>query len=477
MNASLQVGAAQHFTVRNPRTGGDDFDFTAPTSEELRMTVSALRVAQATWAARALDERIAALRAWQKQLVVHRERIVLALSEDTGRDVLSVTELASVLAMIDRWCVAAPQLALEEEGRSQSCPSVVIRSQYVPYALVGVICPWNFPLTLALIDAIPALLAGCAVFVKPSEIAPRFSAPLAKSIENVPGLSEVLRIVPAGRSTGEELISLVDAVCFTGSVASGREVAKNAARHFVPAFLELGGKDPAIVTASADLGRAARIVLRASCLATGQACQSLERVYVDRRVFDGFVSLLVDQAAQVDVGPVGKARGVIGPFIWEGQAEIVASQIADARRLGARVLCGGQIERSGGLWMRPTVLVGVDHRMRVMREETFGPIMPIMAYDSIDEAIALANEGDYGLSAAVIAGTLDEAEEIGRSLDAGAVSLNDGALTGVVFEAEKNSFKQSGMGGSRMGPAGYTRFFRRKALLRQTGEPLSLSAF
>jgi acyl-CoA reductase-like NAD-dependent aldehyde dehydrogenase len=377
--------------------------------------------------------------------------------------------------MIDRWTALVPGLALEEEQRSASMPNISYRSQYVPYPLVGIISPWNFPVSLCFIDAIPALLAGCAVFVKPSEVTPRFVAPAMDSIAAVPELAAVLHVQPGGRATGEQLVAGVDAICFTGSVATGRLVAASAARHFIPAFLELGGNDPLIVTASADLERATDIALRATCLATGQACQSLERVYVDRRILPAFVARLVEKAQRVEPNWPDIHQGTIGPFIFARQAEIVAAQLADARAKGARVLCGGQIEDHGGKWLRPTVLVDVDHSMQVMTEETFGPVIPVMPYDTIEEAIALANDGAYGLSAAVIAGTLEEAEAIGRRIDAGGISLNDGSLTAMCHEMEKHSFKLSGMGGSRMGPAGYTRFFRRKVLIRQHGQPATMA--
>jgi acyl-CoA reductase-like NAD-dependent aldehyde dehydrogenase len=157
------------------------------------------------------------------------------------------------------------------------------------------------------------------------------------------------------------------------------------------------------------------------------------------------------------------------------QRPVISQRIADARANGARSLCGGAIEDHGGKWLRPTVVVDVTHDMQIMRDETFGPVIPVMAYDSIDEVVALANDGDYGLSAGVIAGTLDEAEQIGRRLDAGGISLNDGSLTAMCYEADKHSFKLSGMGGSRMGPSGYLRFFRKKAIIRQHGAPATIT--
>jgi succinate-semialdehyde dehydrogenase / glutarate-semialdehyde dehydrogenase len=458
----------------NPRSGASDYTFVAPSPTELSGLVATLRAAQPAWAQAGMQARIDVLRRWRAELVARQAEIVQALSQDTGRYAICLSEFQAVLGYIDRWTRQAPELAQEQEGQSAVVPTISYRSQYVPYALVGVISPWNFPLTLALIDAIPALLAGCAVIVKPSEVTPRFAAPLARAVAAVPELAAVLTIAPGGRAMGESLVASADVICFTGSVKTGRMVAENAARNFVPAFLELGGKDPLIVTATADLERATDVALRASVLATGQACQSLERVYVDRRVFAPFVELLVAKAQRVEINWPDLHAGQIGPFIWGRQGEIVASQLADARAKGARVLCGGEIENHGGKWLKPTVLVDVNHDMTVMTEETFGPVIPVMPYDTVEEALALANDGVFGLSAAVVAGTLEEAESIGRRIDAGGISLNDGSLTALMHEAEKHSFKLSGMGGSRMGAAGYTRFFRRKALIRQGGTPVTI---
>jgi acyl-CoA reductase-like NAD-dependent aldehyde dehydrogenase len=464
--------------VRNPRNGEFDFAFEAPSPEALAQRATALRAAQRAWSASTVDARIAMLRRWQEQLIAHRADIVAALAADTGRHLLAQAEFAGTVAAIERWCAQAPALLREEEGRSQAQPSITFRSQLVPYALVGVISPWNFPLTLSLIDAIPALLAGCAVLVKPSEIAPRFATPLERSVQAVPELAAVLAIVPGDGRAGSALVGLVDLVCFTGSVKTGRLVARAAAEHFVPAFLELGGKDPVIVTASADLELATDVVLRASVLASGQACQSLERVYVQDTLYDRFVQRLTEKASAVPINHPDPHCGVVGPLIFDRQADVIAAQIDDALRRGARVLCGGTVEiHDGGRWVRPTVVVDVDHGMQLMTEETFGPVMPVMKFHTVDEAVALANDGVYGLSAAVVAGTLEEAEAIGRRIDAGGVSLNDGALTGVMHEAEKHSFKCSGLGGSRMGPAGLTRFLRRKALIRQTGRPATIDLF
>lgn len=469
------MSAGELFPVRNPRTGEVDYRFHAPSAPQLTATLAQLRSAQKAWAAAPLAHRIEVLQRWRGEWVKRMPELTRALSIDTGRHLIAMSEAGSVTGAIDRWISLVPTLAVEEELRSPTLPNISYRSQYVPYPLVGVISPWNFPVALCFIDAIPALLAGCAVFVKPSEVTPRFVEPAMQSIAAVPELAAVFQIQPGGRATGEALVAQSDVVCFTGSVATGRLVAESAARHFIPAFLELGGNDPLIVTASADLERATDVALRATCLATGQACQSLERVYVDRRIYPAFVERLVEKARAIEPNWPDIHQGTIGPFIFAKQAEIVAAQLADARAKGAKILTGGEILDHGGKWLLPTVIVDVDHTMQVMTDETFGPVIPVMPYDTIEEAIALANEGVYGLSAGVIAGTLEEAEAIGRQIDAGGISLNDGSLTAMCHEMEKHSFKLSGLGGSRMGAAGYTRFFRRKVLIRQHGQPATMA--
>jgi len=267
-------------------------------------------------------------------------------------------------------------------------------------------------------------------------------------------------------------------VAFTGSVATGRKVAEAAARAFIPASLELGGKDAMIVLASADPEWAADIALSASVRATGQACQSIERIYVAEAIAQPFLAALVAKAGAVRLNHPDIAQGDIGPFIFARQAEIVQGQIDDAVAAGAAVLSGGAVEvLGGGRYLRPTVLTGVTHAMRIMQEETFGPVLPVMTFATVEEGLALANDSAFGLSAAVLAGTLDEAEAVGILLDAGAVSLNDGALTSLVSDAEKSSFKWSGLGPSRMGDAGLTRYLRKRALLLQAGAALPLAAF
>jgi acyl-CoA reductase-like NAD-dependent aldehyde dehydrogenase len=225
---------------------------------------------------------------------------------------------------------------------------IQLQQEFVPYPLVGVISPWNFPLLLSTIDVIPALLVGCAVVVKPSEIAPRFIQPLIKTIASVPNLRDVLAYVEGAGETGEALIECVDLVCFTGSVATGRKVAQTAAKRFVPAFLELGGKDPAIVLSSADLDKATSAILWGSVVNTGQSCLSIERIYVAESIFESFAQKLVEKAQRLQLAYPSVESGEIGPIIAERQADIIAEHLLDALEKGAVVHCGGKLEDLDG---------------------------------------------------------------------------------------------------------------------------------
>jgi acyl-CoA reductase-like NAD-dependent aldehyde dehydrogenase len=192
-------------------------------------------------------------------------------------------------------------------------------------------------------------------------------------------------------------------------------------------------------------------------------------------VFDDFVSRLVDKARAIGINHPDIATGQLGPLIFGRQADIIDAQLDDALAKGARILCGGKTENlGGGRWCRATVVVDVNHGMQLMTEETFGPIMPVMPFDDVEQAVALANDSTFGLSAAVFAATLDAARAVATRLNAGGISLNDAGLTYQTYEAEKNSFGYSGLGGSRMGPGSILRFVRKQAYLMQTGAPARL---
>jgi len=461
--------------VRNPRTGEIDLYITPASEPQIAAECARLRAAQPAWADAPLEHRIAVMRQWAERLKAHRAALVEADSIDTGYGQISQVAPDMVIGAVQRLAAHAPAVLQQarRSGKSPPMPHVHFDTNLKPYPLLGVIGPWNAPLMLSTLHAIPALFAGCAVIVKPSEVAPRFVRPMMQAIAEVPELARVLTFVLGDALTGQALIDHVDIVNFTGSVPNGRKVAEACARRFIPAMLELGGKDPVVVTETANLEHAAKAVVRGAVTSTGQVCFSIERIYVHESVHDRFVELLIEEASRVELNYPDPARGQIGPFIAARQAAIVDEHIDDALAKGAKLACGGKsVNLGGGLYMYPTVLVGVNHEMKIMRDETFGPVMPVMRYRTAEEAVRLANDTYYGLSAAVIAGSEAEARGIADRLEAGVVSVQDTFLTFAGFGvAEWESFKYSGMGGRS---AGLLAFMRKQAVLINTAEPASM---
>ena len=477
-STALDQNVSKTINVRNPRTGQYDYTFKASSAADVARSANLRRTHQVSWEQSGVENRIAVLRQWQAALMKHKDAITTAVAADTGRISLATAEFFALLGSIDRWCDAAPELLIQSRVQSKGMPDVEIFSDVSPYPLLGAISPWNFPLLLSFIDVMPALLAGSAAIIKPSEVTSRFIEPLKASINEIDELSGVLDIVAGDGEVGQALIHAADVIAFTGSVATGRKVAVAAAENFIPAFLELGGKDPAVILPNSDLERAATSILRGSVSATGQACQSIERVYVHQSQHDEFVTLLQQKAEQVELSREDPNKGSIGPLIFDRQAAIIDSQLDDALAKGAKIVCGGKsIDDAGARWVEPTILTDVDHTMDVMCDETFGPVMPVMAYDDIEQAVELANHTRYGLSAAVFGPDEDQALNVARQIKAGGVSVNDSGMTSMVFETEKNAFAYSGMGPSRVGPEGLTRFLRKKSLYVNRGAVTPQSVF
>ena len=465
--------------VRNPRTGPIDFMLPVVSAADVAAKAAALRANQKAWAAKPLAARIGIMQRWLGEVAKRAKDIGEADAVDTGGCHTSYIQGFITMGNIGGWIEDA-QAALDAasyNGPSKSMPSVEVRTQFVPYALVGVVGPWNAPMMLVLLDAIPALFAGSAVLIKPSEVTPRWIEPLFETVAAVPELAGVFDYVQGDGETGKAIIDEVDLVCFTGSVPTGRKIAVQCAQRLIPCFLELGGKDPVIVTETADLDRAVTAVLRGAVHANGMVCFSVERIYAARSIHDEFVQKLVEKAQLVRLNSDDPRAAHVHPFTFAPQAAMVEAQIAEAVSKGAKVLTGGTVETiDGGLYMRPTVLTGVTHQMQVMQEETFGPLLPVMAFDTVEEAIALANDTSFGLTASVIAGSEDEALPIAAQVNAGAVFVQDTFLT---FAKNRtigtNSFGFSGVGGgSRTGPEAILRFVRRKALMTQHGEPADI---
>ncbi|QEZ44372.1 aldehyde dehydrogenase family protein [Cupriavidus oxalaticus] len=457
--------------VRNPRTGAHDYEFVAADADAVGKAVARARDAQREWYGKGLEHRIQALSAWATALETRADAITSALADDTARTRISREELGAVIHFIHGYCEAAPEVLAQPFRKFRHNSDVVFKTTLVPYPVVGVISPWNFPLVLSFIDAIPALLAGATVVIKPSEVTPRFVEPLQASIGDVPGLDGVISLLQGAAETGRALLSEVDAIVFTGSVPTGRKIAVAAAERFIPAFLELGGKDPAVVLAGSDLARAATSILRSALYNTGQVCYAIERVYVDASIHDAFMEELVRQVQGMRRSAAAGDGGHYGPFIHAAQGDIVRAQLQDAVARGARVVTGGVVENAGGaVWLDPTIVVDVDHSMDLMTQETFGPVVPVMRFASEDEAARLANDTIFGLSGAVFGPDTHTAGDFATRMEAGGVSINDTELQrGMMFDGEKTAFKFSGMGGSRYGATSILRYVRKRALIANEG--------
>ena len=470
---------ASSLPVRNPRTGEWDHEVPITSPEDIASITTALRAAQAQWVAMGASGRAACLNRFADAVMAEVGPLGQALSVDTGRSTFAQFEAIKSVELIRMWAERAGPILDELAGAGQSgqVPAVHYQHRLIPYQVVAVISPWNVPLLLAMIDSLAALSAGCSVLLKPSEVTPRFIEPLQRALDAVPELAAVLRIVTGGPETGKAMIEQVDAVCFTGSVKTGRQVSQQAAACFIPAFLELGGKDPAIVLPDADIPLAARAIIRSAIGMTGQACQSLERIYCHDSIVEPFTEELLAQLKVLSLTCTEDGAGDIAPLIFERQVETIQAQVDDALEKGATCLLGGEPVQAGGIWYPPTLLTNVTHDMLIMQEETFGPVIPVVIYGDVEEAVALANDSTFGLSAAVFSADADAAKAVAERLQVGAISINDASLTGIVNDVEKNSFRFSGMGGSRMGPAGLTRFLRKRALLIQTGEPAAVQLF
>ncbi len=462
----------QHLSIRNPRTGECDFELPVTSTQHITSVAKQLKAAQAVWWDKGLDYRIKTLTRFADAIAQHKDALVKALVQDTGRYSESVLEVDVTVNTIHRWCKQAPELLSMGEPRRAEIPFIEIKQSYLPFPLVGVISPWNFPLLLSLVDAIPALLAGSAILLKPSEVTSRFVSHLNKAIADVPEIAEVFAVVTGAGKTGSELTAVVDTVCFTGSVKTGKLVGEACAKHFIPAFLELGGKDPAIVCADANIDVAAKALCWGSMVNAGQSCMSLERVYVHKSIYQEFIDKLVVEVKALKHNHPNIKEGQIGPIISQSQVGVVSEQLADAKAKGATFVCGGEIVKlGGGDYCQPTIVTNVTPDMKIVTEETFAAVLVVQSVESDEQALEMANDTNYGLSAAVFSQDIDHAENIAARLQAGGISINDASLSGLVHEMEKQSFKSSGMGGSRMGAESIRRFYRKKAFIRNIGTP------
>jgi betaine-aldehyde dehydrogenase len=457
-----EAAAEERIEVLNPANGETIATITADTPEQVAATVARVRANQADWEAMGIEGRyhwLGKLRDW---LLDNSERVADTMQAETGK-VRADTAIESIYLtdLINFYGTKASKFLAEEDVRPHSplMASKKLSVLYRPYPVVGVISPWNFPLALALGDAIPALQAGAAVVVKPSEFTPLGLAEIVKAWKEEIGGPDVFDCVHGTGETGGALVDEVDFIQFTGSDRTGRRVMARAAETLTPVSLELGGKDPMIVLSDADLDRAANAATWGGMYNSGQVCLSVERIYVEEPVYDEFVSKLVKEVGGLRQGADGKTpEKDVGAMTSPNQAAIVEDHVNDALANGASALVGGKRVAGPGDYFEPTVLVDVDHSMKVMRDETFGPVVGVMKVRDSDEALRLANDTRYGLAGSVF-GEKERAEKVARRIDAGAVNVNDVIVNYVAMDVPMGGWKQSGIG-FRHGEYGIKKYCR-----------------
>ncbi|HWA53754.1 MAG TPA: aldehyde dehydrogenase family protein [Solirubrobacterales bacterium] len=458
---------AERIEVLNPATGGVAGAVQAASAEAIATTVARVRANQAEWEAIGIAGRyhwLGKLRDW---MLDNREQLADTLQAETGKvrgDIF--LDLGYVSDLINFYGANAAKFLADESVRPHS-PLVAAKKlvvRYRPHPVVGVISPWNFPLAMGLGDSIPALQAGAAVVIKPSEFTPLSLEEVITAWKQEIGAPDVFDCVHGTGEAGAALIDNVDCVQFTGSDRTGRKVMARAAETLTPVSLELGGKDPMIVLADADVDRAANAAAWGGMVNSGQLCISVERVYVEEPVYDEFVAKLTSEVAKLRQGADGrKPEKDVGAMTSPNQSAVVEDHVNDALANGARALTGGKKADGPGDYFEPTVLVDVDHSMKVMRDETFGPVVGVMKVRDSEQALELANDSRYGLAASVF-GDKERAEKIARRVEAGSVNVNDVITNMAAMGVPMGGWKQSGIG-YRHGAPGIKKYCRSESLV------------
>jgi acyl-CoA reductase-like NAD-dependent aldehyde dehydrogenase len=462
--------SAKTIGVENPATG--ELITTVPIfgADQVQELAGRAREAAPQWQAIGFEGRGRIMRRAQKWMLDNVERVIETVVSETGKtyEDAQISDYGYTVSALGFWAKEAPKYLADERVPSWNNPvaagkKLVLR--YAPLGVVGVIGPWNYPIVNAFGDCIPAMMAGNCVILKPSEVTPLSSLLMAEMLREC-GLPEgVFQVATGDGSTGAALIADVDCVMFTGSTKTGKMVMKAAADALVPCYLELGGKDPMIVCADANLDRAANAAAFYSMNNAGQVCISIERCYVEAPIYDEFVSKVTENVRNLRQG---EATGIgtvdVGAVIFPPQMDIVEDHVRDAVEKGARVLTGGHSHSERGRFFEPTVLVDVDHSMKVMRDETFGPVLPIMKIDNVEDGVTLANDSEYGLQASIWTSDTDRGEQLARRIEAGVVCVNDAQVNYTALNLPMGGWKTSGIG-TRHGSGGIRKYTKIQSLL------------
>lgn len=436
----------------NPATGEVLREFECAGASEVNAAVARARAAQPGWQAFGVSKRLEIIKRIQQLLNDRKQQVARVITSEAGKPVAEAL-LTEVLVVLDavRFLLQETYSFLHEQPLPHGNLATKAKSGRLirePYGVIGIISPWNYPFSIPATETVAALATGNAVVLKPSELTPLCALELASLLHDAGVPEDVFQIVIGEGPAGAALIeSGIGKLIFTGSVATGRRIAQTAAARLLPVVLELGGKDPMIVLDDADVDVASSGAVWGAFVNAGQACLSVERCYVHRRIYDAFVCACAEKAKRLRVGD-GTDPGIdVGPLIRERQVRTVEQHVENARSHGACVMTGGErLMALGPNYYAPTVLAGVTHEMLVMREETFGPVLPVMPFDSDADAIRLANDSEYGLAASVWTRDRARGEKIARQIKAGTVMVNDVISCFGISEAPHGGVKASGIG-------------------------------
>jgi len=453
--------AARRISSVNPSTGALLRDFECASESEVLEAVARARAAQRAWADIGIRRRIGVLHEFRRGLHEKKSEIASAISQEAGKPVAEALT-TEVLVVLDaaRFLIDNAHRLLRDEFLPHGNLATKLKTGRLvrePLGVVGIISPWNYPFSIPATETLAALVAGNAVVLKPSELTSLVALELASLLQAAGVPEDVFQVVLGDGATGAALIHArdeagraetgIDKLVFTGSVATGRRIAVAAAEGLLPVVLELGGKDPMLVLDDADVDVASSGAIWGAFVNAGQTCLSVERCYVHRNLYEAFLSACVEKTKKLRVGPGNVPETEVGPMIHERQLRIVEAHVADALARGARVLAGGgRLPELGKNFYQPTVLADVTHEMRIMREETFGPVLPVMAFDSDDEAVRLGNDSEFGLAASVWTRDRQRGERLARRIQAGTVMVNDVVSCFGISEAPHGGVKSSGVG-------------------------------